>query len=218
MHIRETPGKLIADGKLGVDLFFKYVAQGTYEARSITGQRKYVGVEPEEIVSLDSLQCVPCRPPDLDIQMLKIFRIENFNDTPADVYGTLQPALKLASRFMVGKRLLSFWATLDVGDQEWDNGLKSGNSTSFSDRLPRRVNLTPSASAMLSRLRSSKPPSTEPQSPQSPEDNSTQTKIAGFVPVLEKKGQEKVAAQEEGGSGRDWEASGARECLRVVES
>jgi hypothetical protein len=48
--------------------------------------------------------------------MLKIFRIENFNDTPVDVYGALQPALKLASRFMVGKRLLSFWATLAVGD------------------------------------------------------------------------------------------------------
>lgn len=57
------------------------------------------------------------------------------------------------------------------------------------------------ASAMLSRLRSWKPLSTEPQSP---EDDSTQTKIAGFFPVLEKKGEEKVAAEEEGDSGGDW--------------
>jgi hypothetical protein len=94
-------------------------------------------------VSSGSLQCVPCHPSDLDAKVLKIFRIENFNDTPADVYDVLQPALKLATRFMTDRRLLIFWATLAVGNREFDHSLESGYFRSVSERLPRRASLTP---------------------------------------------------------------------------
>jgi len=146
VQVKETPGKLIADRKFSSDMFFGAVASSESDMRSlshITGKRKYIGISPEEIVASGSLQCLPCRPSNLDGLLLKVFRFENFNDTPADVYSILQPALILATRFMTDRRLLPFWATLAVGEREFDESLESGDERSLAERLPRRVSLNP---------------------------------------------------------------------------
>jgi hypothetical protein len=94
-------------------------------------------------VSSGSLQCVPCRQSDLDTKLLKIFRFENFDDTPADVYDAIQPALKLATGIMTDRRLLPFWATLAAGEREFDKKLESDYYKSLAERLTHRVLLTP---------------------------------------------------------------------------
>ena len=153
-NVKVTPGKMIRDQKSRPEKFFEWVAKTDQELRNLsqsTNKRRYLGIAPDEIVASGSLHCAGrCRPPDLNASLVKVFRFGSFNDTPADVYEALQPALKLATRLMTDSRLISFWATLLLGDREFDEGFQgvhfaSDLERSIPQRLPHRVSVTPEA-------------------------------------------------------------------------
>ncbi|KAI9670588.1 MAG: hypothetical protein M1831_005808 [Alyxoria varia] len=57
---------------------------------------------------------------DLDVELLSMFHIDNFEKNCHDIYPILTPGLKLATLFLTHRSISQYWHTLCFGDREID--------------------------------------------------------------------------------------------------
>ena len=99
------------------------------------------GFRPEELIQRGALDLEDCRPPSLDNQIHPIFDISRFDECPDHIYEQMEPALRLASKFLTEPVCCQFWVTLAKGARVLDEDLSSRlGREAF--RIRRNVDLT----------------------------------------------------------------------------
>ena len=83
------------------------------------------GFRPEQLIWGGALDLEDCRPSSLDNQIHPIFDASRFDECPDHIYEQMEPALRLASKFLTEPVCCQFWVTLAKGERMLDEEMSS---------------------------------------------------------------------------------------------